>query len=44
MNYELCGDFKDQWRQVGNAVPVDMAALVASNIMNQYFTKGKGDE
>ena len=43
-DYELCGDFKDQWRQVGNAVPVDMAALVASNIMNQYFTKGKGDE
>lgn len=35
--YELCGDFKDQWRQVGNAVPVRMANIVASEIMRQYF-------
>lgn len=36
-NYELCGDFRDQWRQVGNAVPVKMASIVASEIMKQYF-------
>lgn len=43
-DYELCGDFRDQWRQVGNAVPVDMAALVASNIMNKYFEKSEGNQ
>ena len=37
-DYELCGDFRDQWRQVGNAVPVKMANIVASEIMRQYFT------
>lgn len=36
-DYELCGDFRDQWRQVGNAVPVLMANIVATEIMNQYF-------
>lgn len=37
-NYELCGDFRDQWRQVGNAVPVKMAQIVANEIRRQYFT------
>ena len=37
-NYELCGDFRDQWRQVGNAVPVKMAQIIASEIMRQYFS------
>ena len=37
-DYELCGDFRDQWRQVGNAVPVKMANIVAGEIMRQYFT------
>ena len=36
-NYELCGDFREQWRQVGNAVPVEMARIVAAEIMKQYF-------
>ena len=36
-DYELCGDFRDQWRQVGNAVPVKMANIVAEEIMRQYF-------
>lgn len=36
-NYHLCGDFKDQWRQVGNAVPVKMAEIVAKEIYRQYF-------
>ena len=40
-DYELCGDFRDQWRQVGNAVPVEMAYIVASAIMHQYFEEVK---
>ena len=36
-DYQLCGDFKDQWRQVGNAVPVKMAEIIADSIMKQYF-------
>ena len=36
-DYELSGDFRDQWRQVGNAVPVEMANIVATEIMKQYF-------
>lgn len=36
-DYELCGDFRSQWRQVGNAVPVKMAQIVARDIKNQYF-------
>ena len=39
-DYELCGDFRDQWRQVGNAVPVKMANIVASAIREQYFKEG----
>ncbi|MGI6256638.1 MAG: DNA cytosine methyltransferase [Anaerovoracaceae bacterium] len=38
-NYEFCGDFRDQWRQVGNAVPVKMAQIVAEAIQHQYFSK-----
>ena len=37
-SYELCGTFVDQWRQVGNAVPVKMAQIIAAEIRNQYFT------
>lgn len=37
--YQLCGDMKEQWRQVGNAVPVLMAQVVATAIMDQYFKK-----
>jgi DNA (cytosine-5)-methyltransferase 1 len=36
-DYEFCGDYRDQWRQVGNAVPVKMANIVANEIMSQYF-------
>ena len=39
-DYELCGDFRDQWRQVGNAVPVKMANIVAVAIREQYFKEG----
>ena len=36
-SYELCGDFKEQWRQVGNAVPPDMAYVIAAAIKEAYF-------
>lgn len=36
-DYEFCGDFREQWRQIGNAVPVKMVEIVASEILNQYF-------
>lgn len=35
--YELCGEFKDQWRQVGNAVPSKMAYVMARAIKEAYF-------
>ena len=38
-DYELCGNFRDQWRQVGNAVPVRMASIIADAINKQYFEK-----
>lgn len=38
-NYELTGDFKEQWRQVGNAVPSMMAKIVAEQIKKQYFNQ-----
>lgn len=31
-NYKLSGDFKDQWRQVGNAVPSKLAEVFAIEI------------
>ena len=40
-DYEFCGDFRDQWRQIGNAVPVKMAQIVASEIRQQYFVEDK---
>lgn len=36
-DYEFCGDFKDQWRQIGNAVPVKLASTLAMAIKKQYF-------
>lgn len=36
-DYDLCGDFKEQWRQVGNAVPVGMAEILAKKIKEMYF-------
>lgn len=39
-DYEFCGDFKDQWRQIGNAVPVKMVEIVANAIRDQVFNEG----
>lgn len=32
-DYKLCGEFKDQWRQVGNAVPSNLAYIIAKEIL-----------
>lgn len=36
-DYEFSGDFKDQWRQIGNAVPPRLVKQIASAIKEQYF-------
>ncbi len=41
-NYKFSGCFSDQWRQIGNAVPVSLAKVIADAIMEQYFG-GKQD-
>lgn len=35
--YVLAGDMKEQWRQVGNAVPAKMARVLAAKIKEIYF-------
>ena len=35
--YELCGSFRDQWRQVGNAVPPLLVEKIALAVKEQYF-------
>ena len=32
-DYKLAGDFKEQWRQVGNAVPTKLAYIFAKEIL-----------
>lgn len=36
-DYILCGDYKEQWRQIGNAVPVKMVEILALEIKKQFF-------
>jgi len=36
-DYEFCGDFRDQWRQIGNAVPPLLVEKIAAAIRQQYF-------
>jgi DNA (cytosine-5)-methyltransferase 1 len=38
-DYKLTGDFKTQWRQVGNAVPVHLAEVFAREIKKQILQK-----
>lgn len=35
--YILVGDHKEQWRQIGNAVPVHAAQVIATEIKSRYF-------
>lgn len=36
-DYEFCGDFREQWRQIGNAVPPHFVEQIAIEIKKQYF-------
>ncbi|WP_147532300.1 DNA cytosine methyltransferase [Bacillus marasmi] len=38
-DYHLEGDFKDQWRQLGNAVPPLLSSVIAKSIKEAYFSK-----
>lgn len=40
-DYEFAGDFIEQWRQIGNAVPPLFVKAIAEEIKKQYFTKEK---
>lgn len=40
-NYIILGTFKDQWRQIGNAVPPKLAFEIAKKIKSLYFSKNK---
>ena len=35
--YEFIGDMKEQWKQIGNAVPVRIAYMIAKKIKEDYF-------
>lgn len=41
--YIILGSFKDQWRQVGNAVPPKLALILASQIKSLYFQNNSKD-
>ena len=36
-DYEFSGNFKEQWRQIGNVVPVKMAQIIAEEIQKQLL-------
>ena len=36
-NYKIEGNFKDQWRQIGNAVPPLLSSIIANKIKKDYF-------
>lgn len=36
-NYNLTGNFQEQWRQIGNAVPPKLGYIFAKAIISQYF-------
>jgi len=36
-DYVILGDFKEQWRQIGNAVPPFLAEVIAGEIKKQIF-------
>lgn len=38
-DYVLTGNFKEQWRQLGNAVPPMVAEIIAKKIREEYFNE-----
>lgn len=36
-SFSITGNYKDQWRQIGNAVPPDLAAIFAKDIFEHYY-------
>ena len=38
-DYVITGDFKEKWRQIGNAVPPMMAGIIAKKIKEVYFNE-----
>lgn len=36
-DYQILGNYREQWRQVGNAVPPKLAGVFATALRNQYF-------
>ena len=38
-DYEILGNFQEQWRQIGNAVPTLLANILANAINQQIFNK-----
>ena len=42
-SYDFAGDFKEQWRQIGNAVPVLLAQTIAREIMREVFSEEMKD-
>jgi DNA (cytosine-5)-methyltransferase 1 len=36
-NYEIVGSFRDQWRQIGNAVPPKLSEIIAKSLIEQYY-------
>ena len=36
-NSVFLGNYKEQWRQIGNAVPPKLAEAIAKQINKQYF-------
>lgn len=43
-DYIILGTFKEQWRQIGNAVPPLMAEALAKEIKKQYFTVNENEK
>lgn len=43
-DYEFSGDFRDQWRQIGNAVPPHLVSQIAIAIKEQYFRRTSNEK